>query len=76
MYLIIHIDVSNHSKKPFRVCLVPHFTQKIFGFWPIILQNGTKYHAKFLTKRYSFSILNFGLKRKKSQKAKKLSPTP
>jgi hypothetical protein len=34
------------------------------------LQNGTKHHENFLAKRYSFSILNFGLKRlKKSQKA-------
>jgi hypothetical protein len=60
----------------FRVCLVPYFTQKNLGFWPIVLQNGTKHHAKFLTKRYPFSILDFGLKRKKNQKAKKLSPTP
>jgi hypothetical protein len=61
----------------FRVCLVPHFTQKKFRFWSIVLQNETKHHAKFLIKRYPFSILDFGLKRqKKSQKAKKLSPTP
>jgi hypothetical protein len=34
------------------------------------LQNGTKHHAKFLAKRYPFSILDFGLKRqKKNQKA-------
>jgi hypothetical protein len=54
-----------------RVCLVPHFTQKKFGCWPIILQNRTKHHAKFLAKRYPFSILDFGHKRpkKKSQKA-------
>jgi hypothetical protein len=46
------------------------FHPKNFGFWPIILQNGTKHHAKFLAKRYPFSILDFGLKRpKKSQKA-------
>jgi hypothetical protein len=36
------------------------------------LQNETKYYAKFLAKRYSFFILDFGLKRpKKSQKNKK-----
>jgi hypothetical protein len=52
------------------VCLVPHFIKIFFGFWFIILQNGTKHHAKFLAKRYQFSILDFGLKRpKKSQKA-------
>jgi hypothetical protein len=46
-----------------------------FGFWPIILQNGTKHHAKILAKRYSFSILDFGLLRqKKNQQVKKLSP--
>jgi hypothetical protein len=33
------------------------------------LQNETKHHAKFLAKRYPFSILDFGLK---SQKKKKL----
>jgi hypothetical protein len=49
------------------------FYLKIFGFWPIILQNGTKHHAKFLAKRYPFFILDFGIKRQKkkskSQKA-------
>jgi hypothetical protein len=45
------------------------FYPKNFGFWPIILQNGTKHHTKFLAKRYPFSILDFGLKRPKSQKA-------
>jgi hypothetical protein len=34
------------------------------------LQNGTKHRAKFLAKRYPFSILDFGLKWAK--KAKKL----
>jgi hypothetical protein len=38
------------------------------------LQNGTKHHAKFLTKKYPFSILDFGLKRPK--KAKKNSHPP
>jgi hypothetical protein len=47
------------------------FHPKFFGFWPIILQNGTKHHAKFLAKSYPFFILDFGLKRqkKKGQKA-------
>jgi hypothetical protein len=46
------------------------FHRKNFGFWPIILQNETKHHTKFLAKRYSLSILDFGLKRqKKSLKA-------
>jgi hypothetical protein len=31
------------------------------------LQNGTKHHAKFLAKKYSFSILDFGLKRPKKK---------
>jgi hypothetical protein len=35
------------------------------------LQNGTKHHVNFLAKRYSFSILDFSLKRAK-KKAKKL----
>jgi hypothetical protein len=53
-----------------RLCLVPHFTQIFFEFWPIILHNRTKHHAKLWQKRYPFSILDFGLKRqKKSQKA-------
>jgi hypothetical protein len=45
------------------------FHPKNFGFWLIILQNGTKHNAKFLAKRYPFSILDFGLKKPKSQKA-------
>jgi hypothetical protein len=51
------------------------FFPKNFGFWPIILQNGTKHHAKFLAKRYPFSILDFGLKRPKKKKKPK-SPHP
>jgi hypothetical protein len=35
------------------------------------LQNGTKRHAKFLAKRYQFSILDFGLKRQKKVKKPK-----
>jgi hypothetical protein len=47
------------------------FYPENFGFWPIILQNGTKHHANFSVKRFPFSILDFGLKKqkKKSQKA-------
>jgi hypothetical protein len=49
------------------------FHPKYFGFWPIILQNETKHHTKFLAKRYPFFILDFGLlrqkKKPKSQKA-------
>jgi hypothetical protein len=37
------------------------------------LQNETKHHAKFLAKRYPFSILDFGLKRPKK---KPKSPHP
>jgi hypothetical protein len=32
------------------------------------LQNKTKYHVKFLAKRWLFSILDFGLKRQKKPK--------
>jgi hypothetical protein len=47
------------------------FHPKYFGFWPIILQNETKHHTKFLAKRYPFFILDFGLLRqKKAQKPK------
>jgi hypothetical protein len=45
------------------------FHPKNFGFWSIILQNGTKHHVKILAKSYTFSILEFGLKRSKNQKA-------
>jgi len=41
---------------------------KKFGFWFIILQNETKYYAKFLAKRWLFSILDFGIKRPKNLK--------
>jgi hypothetical protein len=51
------------------------FHLKKFGFWPIILQNETKHYAKFLAKRYPFSILDFGLKRLKKAKNPK-SPHP
>jgi hypothetical protein len=33
------------------------------------LQNGTKHNVKFLAKRYPFSILDFGFKRKKKSKS-------
>jgi hypothetical protein len=46
------------------------FYPKFFRFWFIILQNETNHHAKFLTKRYPFSILVSGEKKK----AKKPSP--
>jgi hypothetical protein len=51
------------------------FHPKNFGFWPIILQNEIKHHAKFLAKRYPFSILDFSLKRPKKSKKPK-SPHP
>jgi hypothetical protein len=47
----------------FRVCLVPHFSQIFLDFGPSFLQNRTKHHAKFLAKKYPFSILDFGLER-------------
>jgi hypothetical protein len=40
------------------------------------LQNGTKHHAKFLAKRYPFSILDFGLKRQKKKKSQKALTHP
>jgi hypothetical protein len=40
-----------------------------FEFWPIILQNGTKYHAKFLTKK--ISILHFEFWHQEGKKPKK-----
>jgi hypothetical protein len=49
------------------------FHSKNFGFWSIILQNGTKHHAKIFGKKAS--ILHFGFwsqeakKKPKSQKA-------
>jgi hypothetical protein len=52
------------------------FHPKNFGFWPIILQNGTKHHANFLAKGYPFSILDFGLKRSKKAKKPKSSHPP
>jgi hypothetical protein len=45
-------------------------------FWLIILQNETKHHTKFLAKRYPFSILDFGLKRKKKPKELKSHHPP
>jgi hypothetical protein len=58
-----------------RVCLVPHFTKKNFGFWPIILQNGTKHHAKFLAKNIHspFWILAIRGKKKKPKSQKALT---
>jgi hypothetical protein len=58
----------------YRVCLIFHFTQKNFRFCPIILQNENKHHAKFLAKRYPFSILDFGLKRQKKKLKSAHSP--
>jgi hypothetical protein len=52
------------------------FHPKKFGFSPIILQNRTKHHAKFLAKRYPFSILDFDLKRQKKGKKPKSSHPP
>jgi hypothetical protein len=40
------------------------------------LQNKTKHHIKFLVKRYSFSILDFDLKRPKKAKKPKSSYPP
>jgi hypothetical protein len=40
------------------------------------LQNGTKHYTKFLTKKYPFSILDFGLKRSKKKAKKPKSPNP
>jgi hypothetical protein len=40
------------------------------------LQNRTKHQAKFLAKRYPFSILDFGLKRPKKKAKKPKSSHP
>jgi hypothetical protein len=61
IFSCINITIKGVFSSPFH--------PKKFGFWSIILQNGTKHHANFLAKMYPFSILDFGLKRqKKSQK--------
>jgi hypothetical protein len=52
------------------------FLSKNFGFWSTILQNETKHHAKFLPKKYPFSILDFGLKKPKKTKKPKSSHPP
>jgi hypothetical protein len=53
------------------------FHPKNFEFLSIILQNRTKHHAKFLAKRYPFTILDFGLKRaKKAKKNQKVLTHP
>jgi hypothetical protein len=46
------------------------------GFGSSFLQNGIKHHAKFLAKRYSFSILDFGLKMPKKPKNQKVIVHP
>jgi hypothetical protein len=47
------------------------FHPKNFGFWPIILQNGTKHHAKFLAKgiHSPFCILASRGKKKKKPRS-------
>jgi hypothetical protein len=68
--IVITCDFFTVNFPSFKGVFSSPFHPKFFGFWPIILQNGTKHHAKILVKRYPFSILDFGLKRlKKSQKA-------
>jgi hypothetical protein len=49
------------------------FHLKNFGFWLIILQNRTKHHAKFFTKRYPFFILA-SREKKKAKKPKTSHP--
>jgi hypothetical protein len=51
------------------VCLVSHFIKKKFRFWPIILQNGTKHHAKFLAKSIHSPFWILGLRGKKKPKS-------
>jgi hypothetical protein len=48
-----------------RVCLVPYFTQKILGFGSSFCRMELNAMQNFWQKRYPFSILDFGLKRKK-----------
>jgi hypothetical protein len=49
------------------------FKPKKFGIWPIILQNGTKHHAKFFGKKVS--ILHFKFWPQETTKKSK-SPHP
>jgi hypothetical protein len=57
----------------FFTCVQFPILLKNFKFWSIILQNETKHHANFLAKSYSFSILDFGLKRSKKKSQKTLT---
>jgi hypothetical protein len=57
----------------FRLCLVPHFTQKKLGFGLSFCRIELNVMQNFLAKMYSFSILDFGLKRPKK---KPKSPHP
>jgi len=49
----------------------PHFFSKKFGFWSIILQNGTKYHVNFFGKKVV--IFHFGFWLQEAKKNPKMS---
>jgi hypothetical protein len=66
------LSLNGHSaakEQTLRGCLFPFN----FGFWSIILHNGTKHHAFFFGKKwlFSFSILISKDPKKKAQKSLK-----
>jgi hypothetical protein len=59
---------STNGIKEYTGCVFSSpFHLNFFGFWPFILQNGTKHYKIFLAKTYPFSILDFGLERQKKK---------
>jgi uncharacterized Fe-S cluster-containing radical SAM superfamily protein len=59
------------------VCLVPHFIQKILGFSPSFYRMKLNTMQKFWQKGIHFSFWILASRdKKKSQEAKKPSPTP
>jgi hypothetical protein len=69
-------NVAFFSQKKITAVFSSPFHLKKIRFWPIILQNGTKHHAKILAKRYSFSILDFWPQEAKKRAKKPRSPHP
>jgi len=59
---------SNKQKFNKKDCLVPFFPQKILDFGSLFCKMDLNTNAKFLTKRWLFSILDFDLMRRKNTK--------